>query len=272
MKYIYISTLTIIILLSTSFHITAQVDESNIIYAMEDAYIRNGASAGTNYGEDVQLAVKKDVAGYQRESLLKFDFTDVDINKVAKINLELIATILDATMNLTSWEIGYCSNDNWSESTVTFNNAPAFETSLVTIPAIQVTGNDEMAVFELNDILNQLITEDDKIVTLRIRSTFQGQSTYAGFKSIETGLETSPKMILTLDTPLAIDENVWSMDEVSSELINVQIVDILGRVINQTTKDKFSTATLKNGNYIIIETANINGTMRKKCTKINVMN
>ena len=195
-----------------------------------------------------------------------------DVNAIIKIDLELTTSILDATMDLTSWEVGFVTDDNWDEGTVTWNNAPAIGDIVSTIPAILVADVGKSVIFEIEDRINGFITEDDKIVSFRLRSTYPGARTFGGFASKEAGLVTAPKLIVTLDAATAINETEWSMDDVSAENINVKVVDILGRLVDETTKAEFSRTSLKNGNYIIIETAEINGIKRKKTTKINVTN
>jgi beta-glucanase (GH16 family) len=92
-----------------------------------DAYVRDGSYAGTNYGSANTLVIKSDAPGYNRQSYLKFDLSQVT------------GTVQQASLYLTPTEVGQTnvpdrlavgSNSTWSESASTWNNQPGYSSVL----------------------------------------------------------------------------------------------------------------------------------------------
>lgn len=100
---------------------TLQSVSSHTFNPDEDAYIRGGSNDNTNYGSETSLVVKQGSnSSFFRKSLLKFDLSSESLSGVTEATLRLYATKA-ASIDLTAYELG----DSWSESTVTWNNAPS---------------------------------------------------------------------------------------------------------------------------------------------------
>lgn len=83
----------------------------------DDAYTRDGTNAANNYGSDTLLIVKTDSAGANRHSYLKFNLGSVGTVTSAKLRVYGAAS---ATTTLTAYQAA----DSWTNSGLTWNNAP----------------------------------------------------------------------------------------------------------------------------------------------------
>lgn len=92
-----------------------------------DAYVRDGSYAATNYGSDPGLMVKSDASGYARKSYLKFNFGSFGGTSVSSAKLRLYVSTVntDAARTLKV----YGTDESWTESGITWNNAPASGTA-----------------------------------------------------------------------------------------------------------------------------------------------
>lgn len=103
-----------------------------------DAYVQSGGQANNNFGNNPSLVVKSDVAGYGRKSYLKFDVGEINHDQVESAVLRLYAagvnTDPERTINI------YVTDNQWNESTITWNNAPAGADQLSSITVTRETG------------------------------------------------------------------------------------------------------------------------------------
>lgn len=103
---------------------------------LADSYVQNGTYANTNYGSSTYLTTKNDGTGYFRNSYLMFNLSSI------------IAPITKATVYLTPVSEGQSgftnqaylvSNNAWTESGITWNNAPPLGSTLLgswTVPGV----------------------------------------------------------------------------------------------------------------------------------------
>jgi chitodextrinase len=89
-----------------------------VLAPTDDAYTRDGSNAANNYGSDTLLIVKTDTAGSIRYSYLKFDLATVGTVTSAKLRVYGSAS---ASTTLTAYQAA----DSWTNSGLTWNNAPA---------------------------------------------------------------------------------------------------------------------------------------------------
>ena len=94
-----------------------------VVRPAADAYVRDGTSAGTNFGSATDLVVKRSAnAGNTREAYLRFSLSSVATINSAKLRL---FGRLSATSNGTVTTTVYnASNTTWTESGLTWNNRP----------------------------------------------------------------------------------------------------------------------------------------------------
>jgi hypothetical protein len=89
-----------------------------------------------NHGSDTSLRVKSD--SRTRRSYLKFDLSSIPNGKtVTSVKFYLYCTYTDANLNVQVYVHG--TGDNWDESSITWNNAPAVG-SLITSMSVGGTG------------------------------------------------------------------------------------------------------------------------------------
>ncbi len=94
---------------------------STTLSDIADAYVRDGSYANTNFGGSSTLVVKQDATGYNRNSWLKFDLS------------QITGTVLQATLYLTPTSAGenniynfanYATDNSWIADEITWNNQP----------------------------------------------------------------------------------------------------------------------------------------------------
>lgn len=94
---------------------------STTLSPIADAYVRDGSYANTNFAGSATLVTKKDATGYNRNSYLKFDLS------------QITGTVLQATLYLTPTSQGqnkitnyanYVADNSWTETGITWNNQP----------------------------------------------------------------------------------------------------------------------------------------------------
>ncbi|WP_343701241.1 M60 family metallopeptidase [Chitinophaga sp.] len=148
-------------------------------FPVADAYVRDGGSAGTNFGNATSIVVKKDGNnGYSRISYLKFDLSGLTNPGITKLRLSIIGA--GSSVTGTQWQVWKCDNDSWTETGINWNNKPATTTLLASLPGKR-SGVAEW------DISAQVAEEaaGDKTLTLAIVSSVSGQTNDATFHSRE---------------------------------------------------------------------------------------
>ncbi|WP_162558606.1 polysaccharide lyase family 8 super-sandwich domain-containing protein [Saliniradius amylolyticus] len=122
----------------------------------DDAMVRNGSYADTNYGSWSYLAVKQSSNSYYRKALLKWDLSDISSDSVSEAMLKLHVRNTDATTSLKL----YKSGDNWSEQSVTWNTAPA-NGWMFAEPS--VSGNNQWISVDITDFVNAELSGDKQL-------------------------------------------------------------------------------------------------------------
>ncbi|UXX79404.1 sulfatase-like hydrolase/transferase [Reichenbachiella carrageenanivorans] len=93
----------------------------------QDAYVRGGESADLNFGSEIDLDVKQGGnPDFYRKAFLTFDVSSFEGASSATLKL-YTTTSKAAPVTL------YEADNNWSESTITWNNAPALGTEISTL-------------------------------------------------------------------------------------------------------------------------------------------
>lgn len=149
-----------------------------------DAWIRDGSYANTNYGSTNTLTVKKDGEGYNREVYIKFDLQNIDINNFSNVLLNMYVSNANSSIHDTQWSIGYVSNDNWEENTLTWSNKPATTNVITTVNTVSAGSR---LIADITDAVFNEIRNNNKVLTLHITSTTRGNDgkTDAQFSSKE---------------------------------------------------------------------------------------
>ncbi len=168
------------------------ISSNNIdVTPTDDSYIRDGVYAGDNFGSASKLTVKEDGIGYARQSFFRFDLSAFNEN-VAEAKLVLKANAVGSDISNTSFTAYLMENDNWSEESLTHNNAETSGTAASTITFGQ-TGSVE---WDVTGIVNQQINSD-KIITIKVESNSAGPNKWVDFSSEEGS--TPPKLTMSLN-------------------------------------------------------------------------
>jgi hypothetical protein len=139
---------------------------SYTLSATADAAVRNGNYSGINYGSDTALIVKgSTMSGFTRKSYLKFSLSGISAVTSAKIRIYGRNT--DNTSNI-AVSLYAVDNDNWTETGITWNNAPA----VAGVPLASAQVNDQSKYYELDVtgfVKSQLA--GDKMVSFLLRDS-----------------------------------------------------------------------------------------------------
>ncbi|MGW9124402.1 CBM96 family carbohydrate-binding protein [Paenibacillus chitinolyticus] len=125
-----------------------------------DAYVLDGSGAGVNYGTTPTLYVKDGTAaGYTRKAYLKFDVSGLTAVNSAKLRL-FGGNTQDASN--VQVKVSGAAADGWTETGLTWNNAPAAVTGALS--TIQVGSTLTYYELDVTSFVNDQLS--DGIVTL----------------------------------------------------------------------------------------------------------
>ena len=126
-----------------------------------DAYTYS-TSPSVNFGTTADLQVKMGATSNYRKAYVKFDLTSSGIPAITSAVLRLYATTSTAiTMNV------FQVQDNWTETGITWNNAPA-EGSLIT--SAVMTSSPGYIEWDVTTYVQSQFSSGDKIISLEIYS------------------------------------------------------------------------------------------------------
>ena len=168
-----------------------------------DATVRDGIYAISNYGAETILTAKQDpTAGFSRESFLRFVspwFPGTLAN--AQLRLQAVYTNLPGTH-----AVALVADDNWDESTLTWNTKPVSGLPLATwLPQTNVP----VLVPVTNAVLSDLPANG--LLSLRIYATNATADGRVDYASREAGAATAPQLSLfyTNAQPLSATQSFW---------------------------------------------------------------
>jgi hypothetical protein len=97
---------------------------------LADAYVRGGTYATTSFGSMAEIVAKFSAdANYQREGYLKLDIGAVQPGNT--VTLRLFGNLSDTRAASVTTQIFAVSNTSWGETTLTYNNKPTSETTVL---------------------------------------------------------------------------------------------------------------------------------------------
>ncbi|GAA3571400.1 hypothetical protein GCM10022395_21130 [Snuella lapsa] len=217
------------------------------IGAMEDAYVRSGSHANNTYN-NTNLEVKNDVEGYARQTYLKFDLSSID-RKIISAKLQLVPKLGTDPDNGVIHDVKFVSNDNWSETSITWNNKPSAST-LLDSQTVQKTGT---AISW--DVTVQAESErlGDGYLSIQLSSN---SNTYINYGSRESG-GNKPKLILkfasaNVDAP-TLEVVQPTHTEATGSIQVISAIENLSFSLNGVTFDNTTGffENLESGNYTV---------------------
>lgn len=165
---------------------------STTLSPIADAYVQDGSNADTNFGGSAILVTKKDATGYNRNSYLMFDLS------------QITGTVLQATLYLTSTSQGennitnyanYVASNNWTESGITWNNQPSSTTTMS-------TGLSYAANMLANFDASSYAASGQRFSVEIAPDTPTGSNAWIDYASQENGTTNSrPQLVIISSTP-----------------------------------------------------------------------
>ncbi|MEP3837294.1 MAG: sialate O-acetylesterase [Algibacter sp.] len=131
------------------------------IQVSEDTYVRAGSSANDNFGISPELNIKSTTNNdFVRESLMKFDLSAYETITSAKIFFYAKAQV---AMDVNAYSV---DTDTWSENSVTWNNAPLFNTN---IGAIGLTTSYSWVELDVTSAVTNDFSSSDKTFSIGLK-------------------------------------------------------------------------------------------------------
>ena len=131
-----------------------------------DAYVRDGSYAGTSYGSSSTLDVKNDTtAGYNRKAYFKFVLNGV--STVMEAKLRVYGNNVEDTSNVAVKAFGVENND-WSETTLTWNNAPSRQSTSQS--TTNVTGTAQYYDFDVTNFVAYKLSSGSNTISLQLEA------------------------------------------------------------------------------------------------------
>lgn len=194
MNKLYTKSALALFLLISFWAVNAQDYGTFIHNATEDSYIRGGSNGDVNYGSELELLVKATPTNEKnfRKTVLKFDLsnTSYTFGSSDKAVLRLHANDSE-TATITAYEMG----DSWSESTVTWNNAPSIGNQIATV---EMGDSGMYYEWDITAYVQAELT-GDKIISIALNDPNDSKTTI-GYNSKEKGVNV-PHIAITIDDP-----------------------------------------------------------------------
>ncbi|GAA4295210.1 hypothetical protein GCM10023163_14290 [Aestuariibaculum suncheonense] len=138
---------------------------------INDAHVRSGSFGNTNYGSLTSMEVKNASGKQARKIFLSFDVSALTNISSAKLRLT------PDSPGATDYDLKYVSDDNWNETSITWNNMPTASNSL----GIQPGGSGPLEW----DIISQVQSEINGDGILSLELTGVSSNVYGSFFSKE---------------------------------------------------------------------------------------
>jgi len=181
--------------------ITIRDNEVTALTATADAYVRDGSSAGLNFGNADELQVRN-ASGNNRRTYLKFDISSI-VTTFGTAKLRLFGSAAGSGSVAVS-AFG-AADTTWSESGITFNNKPAPTGSALSSQTVTST-TARWYEWDLTSYIAAARAAGQTTVTIVLRN-LTSSPTHATFASDESGdfrpqLWLTPRFTVSPLTPL----------------------------------------------------------------------
>ncbi|QNR82919.1 DNRLRE domain-containing protein [Pedobacter riviphilus] len=179
---------------SSAVNVKVNLPQALTVNPVADAFVRDGIFANTNYGNSKSLDVSSDNWSFLRESYLRFDYSSFSGSAVNSAKIRIYASHIDVNPSRMISVYGL-SNTTWGEGTITWNNRPSENGTLLGTYTVKNTGR---AWYELDvtAYINSQLALGKKIVSLRlINQGTKGFGNLVGFNSREAA-SYKPELLL----------------------------------------------------------------------------
>ena len=211
------------------------------------AYVRNGSYAGTNYGNDGQLIVKRSgTVGNTRESYLRFDLSTLPTDPAAITGVKLRVwgrqSATGTGVNVAAYSV---SNTSWSETGITWNTKPAAGTTAIQTRTVTGT-TGAWYEWDVTDLVKQARQNGQSLVTLALKAT-NTTDPWATFNS-DDATGNKPEIVAQTSTPTApaqaivVDNDAIALPEGGTASFNVKLAaaptsDVIVTISKQAGSD-----------------------------------
>ena len=145
---------------------TQPVQTTNLT-ATADAYVRDGSDATDNFGTATTLEVKSGSSGFNRYTYVKFDLSSV--STINSVKLDLFGGLSDTQDASLVTDVYAVSNTSWSETGITFDNAPAAGTTALASATIAGT-TQKLYTFDVTAYVKAQMAAGHNIVSFAIKN------------------------------------------------------------------------------------------------------
>jgi hypothetical protein len=145
---------------------------TSILNATADAYVRDGSYATTNFGTLAYTVVKADAVGYARKAYEKFDLSSVPASSVQAATLSLYVNSINTAPTRTI-SVYTTQTENWSETSINWNNAP---TDTTYVGQIMITGTGTY-MLDVSSAINAQLAKSDHTVSFLLQNNGANSST-----------------------------------------------------------------------------------------------
>ncbi|MCF8380395.1 MAG: DNRLRE domain-containing protein [Bacteroidales bacterium] len=207
-----------------SVDLTSSADLINTTFSVtEDAYVRGGDSFDLNYGAATDLVVKQgSVENFFRKTLIKIDLNGENIvgEDIVKAMLKLYAFNTDYCI-ITASEI----DDNWTESTINWANAPVTGDN---ISSAVISSGDMYYEWDITNYLKSQLIQDGVVSVCLQDQT--AANVNVNFKSKEAA-DHCPELVISVEDKLNYFPDFSKKFKLSiypnpaTEVLNVATVD-----------------------------------------------
>jgi hypothetical protein len=176
--------------------------EKLTIAAIADAFV-NQSSPDTNYGNDNQLKIKCN--NYTEQAYIMFDLSVLPANAIIiEANMQLTITDIEG---YGSWGVTigthFCSDNSWSETGITWNNKPDFESAATDTNGYWMVWLPKTDSWNVTVDVKAAFALDKKLTEVIIFEESETEWGYADFRSrgtagVELAIEYSTKPIYSV--------------------------------------------------------------------------
>jgi len=161
------------------------------IGASADAYVQDGSSANTNFGSSPSLVVKTGTTGFNRFTYLTFNLSNV--STINSVQLQLFGNLSNASNASVVTDVFSVANTSWTQSGITFNNAPpAGSTPLASTTITGTTGAEY--TFNVTSYVQAQVAAGNDIISFALKDPMSSDSAVV-FNSSNAGM--GPSLLIS---------------------------------------------------------------------------
>lgn len=168
----------------------------------DDAFVRGGSYAGTNYGSSNQLVVSSAGGDYTRQSFLKFDLEDLG-GAVQSAKLYVYGAVTDSNGTIKDVNAHAVADTGWTETGVTWSAKPAVGAPLSTITFDSTYGWREF------DVTSHVKVQQAQGGVASLALVQEGAGLYVNISSKENA-SSQPYLLLSYDPNEEVRETTTS--------------------------------------------------------------